>query len=85
MLTSRSYVDPNVELDIYADKPWAVSPTLATFNYLSLSSQKPEYAPIVAEDSLERLAEMYEGGESLSRAGGGRPTPFSSPPLVTSG
>ncbi|WVQ77874.1 hypothetical protein IAR50_007576 [Cryptococcus sp. DSM 104548] len=30
------FVDPTLELDIYADKPWALSPALATMNYLSL-------------------------------------------------
>ncbi|KAK4684002.1 hypothetical protein P7C73_g6208, partial [Tremellales sp. Uapishka_1] len=50
-------VDPTLELDIYADKPWALSPTLATMNYLSVSKEPVEYAPTVAEHSADLAGE----------------------------
>ena len=33
-----SFVDPNVESDIYADKPWALSPMVASMNNLSIGT-----------------------------------------------
>lgn len=32
------YIDPALELDLYADKPWALSPLLATFPVVRVSS-----------------------------------------------
>jgi hypothetical protein len=59
-LTRISFVDPNVESDIYADKPWALSPMVASMNYLSVGSGKASSATTVTE---EHVAE----GESLPR------------------
>lgn len=64
LLTYRSFLDPTLEIDVYAEKPWALSPTLATFNYLSLHADKPEYTHSIEEDSLERLGDIYTGGKS---------------------
>ncbi|XAO27376.1 hypothetical protein I312_106229 [Cryptococcus bacillisporus CA1280] len=48
------FIDPTLELDIYADKPWALSPALATMNYLSLEDgSKVEKDLVVKENSLE--------------------------------
>ncbi|OXG17580.1 hypothetical protein C367_05068 [Cryptococcus neoformans Ze90-1] len=48
------FIDPTLELDIYADKPWALSPALATMNYLSLEDgSKVGKDLMVKEDSLE--------------------------------
>lgn len=58
-------MDPNIQLDVYADKPWALSPTLATFNYLSLSEEKPKYEHTITESSLKRLNEMCETDDDV--------------------
>jgi hypothetical protein len=31
-----SFIDPTLELDVYANKPWALSPAVATMNHLSI-------------------------------------------------
>ncbi|KAK4700283.1 hypothetical protein P7C70_g5967, partial [Phenoliferia sp. Uapishka_3] len=36
------FVDPTLTHDIYADKPWALSPLLSTVNFLSLTKIKPD-------------------------------------------
>lgn len=61
-----SFLDPTLEVDVYGEKPWALSPTLATYNYLSLHGKddKPEYTPKIQEDSIGRIRELYSGGES---------------------
>lgn len=33
-------MDPSLETDLYADKPWALSPAAATMNHLSLRGAK---------------------------------------------
>jgi len=55
-------VDPNVESDIYADKPWALSPMVASMNYLSVGSGKASSETTVTE---EHAAE----GKSSPRCG----------------
>ncbi|POW20797.1 hypothetical protein PSHT_03082 [Puccinia striiformis] len=37
-LKAISYIDPSLENDLYADKPWAWSPLLATMNYIRIES-----------------------------------------------
>jgi hypothetical protein len=59
------FLDPSIQLDVYADKPWALSPTLATFNYLSLSKDKPAYEHTVQEGSLGRLREMCDTDDDV--------------------
>ncbi|WWC62235.1 uncharacterized protein I303_104831 [Kwoniella dejecticola CBS 10117] len=62
------FVDPTVEADIYADKPWALSPALATMAHLSLrdgdgdgdGGQKGEKKPYIEEDSLDWIEEAVE-------------------------
>ncbi|WVQ80117.1 hypothetical protein IAT38_002218 [Cryptococcus sp. DSM 104549] len=53
------FIDPTLELDIYADKPWALSPALATMNLLSLSTAQESgedgAKPVVKEGALELL------------------------------
>ncbi|KIR26386.1 hypothetical protein I309_04725 [Cryptococcus deuterogattii LA55] len=52
--TKFIFIDPTLELDIYADKPWALSPALATMNYLSLEDgSKVGRDLVVKENSLE--------------------------------
>jgi hypothetical protein len=46
-------VDPSLELDIYADKPWALSPALAGMSNLSLSKTKGETHAWVDENTKE--------------------------------
>ncbi|WVQ99751.1 hypothetical protein IAU59_006893 [Kwoniella sp. CBS 9459] len=63
------FVDPTVEADIYADKPWALSPALATMSHLSLSSSTSSASTDdkvghVTEDTGEWLED--NGGDSLS-------------------
>lgn len=75
-IKAMQFLDPSIQLDVYADKPWALSPTLATFNYLSLSKDKPEYAPTVTEKSLARLHEMCDTDDDVETP---PPSPASSP------
>ncbi|BEI84095.1 hypothetical protein CcaverHIS002_0406990 [Cutaneotrichosporon cavernicola] len=53
------FVDPTLELDVYADKPWALSPVLATMNRLSLTKEEAPTAMgifrAVEEDALHIL------------------------------
>ncbi|WVF71111.1 hypothetical protein IAT40_005908 [Kwoniella sp. CBS 6097] len=62
------FVDPTVEADIYADKPWALSPALATMSHLSLSSDSSTSEDgdqvYVTEDTGEWLED--NGGDSLT-------------------
>ncbi|OCF31969.1 hypothetical protein I317_03113 [Kwoniella heveanensis CBS 569] len=62
------FVDPTVEADIYADKPWALSPALATMSHLSLassaSSESTNNGVYVTEDTGEWLED--NGGDTLS-------------------
>lgn len=34
------FIDPTLELDVYADKPWALSPVLSTMNHLALKKKE---------------------------------------------
>ncbi|WVW84290.1 hypothetical protein I302_106321 [Kwoniella bestiolae CBS 10118] len=64
------FVDPTVEADIYADKPWALSPALATMAHLSLVSNPEEKGkegqgkPYIDERSLGWLEENVDGDEA---------------------
>ena len=60
-------MDPTVEHDIYSDKPWALSPTMATMNFLSISETpasdsngskaERKSAPVIEEDvAVEGIA-----------------------------
>lgn len=51
---TESWVDPSLELDIYADKPWALSPAFSGMSELSLNS-KQESKAWVDEDSKEYI------------------------------
>lgn len=42
----NSYADPTLEADVYADRPYALGPMIATMNYLSLDGPKQDGAPI---------------------------------------
>ncbi|KAL7423607.1 hypothetical protein Q5752_001188 [Cryptotrichosporon argae] len=56
------FIDPTLELDIYADKPWALSPALASMTHLSLGKAGGNDAgAVVDEDALGFLSEVYEG------------------------
>lgn len=59
----NSFVDPNVESDIYADKPWALSPMVASMNNLSIGTSST--GPTVEESHVD-----LDGvpGESKGRA-----------------
>ncbi|BEJ14895.1 hypothetical protein CspHIS471_0406620 [Cutaneotrichosporon sp. HIS471] len=65
------FIDPTLQLDVYADKPWALSPVLATMNRLSLSLTKEAPTAMgilgaVEEDAL-RLLELPETSVSARR------------------
>ncbi|WRT66697.1 uncharacterized protein IL334_003658 [Kwoniella shivajii] len=61
------FVDPTVEADIYADKPWALSPALATMAHLSLTSEKGgNEKPYIDEDSSKWLEENVEEDARLA-------------------
>ncbi|GEM07647.1 duf1769 family protein [Rhodotorula toruloides] len=47
------YVDPSLECDLYADKPWALSPLFATLQYMSARELSPtEPLPPFKPDSF---------------------------------
>ncbi|KAH8084603.1 hypothetical protein HD553DRAFT_311278 [Filobasidium floriforme] len=57
-----NWVDPTVEMDPYSDKPWALSPLLASMNYLSV---KPASEPVdskktITEDSHSGIDTMWK-------------------------
>nr|XP_031859460.1 uncharacterized protein CI109_005106 [Kwoniella shandongensis]KAA5526532.1 hypothetical protein CI109_005106 [Kwoniella shandongensis] len=57
------FIDPVMECDIYADKPWALSPALATMSHLSLGSASSSDSKevYVSEKSLGFLRESANG------------------------
>ncbi|KAA1122303.1 hypothetical protein PGTUg99_036451 [Puccinia graminis f. sp. tritici] len=46
-LKAISYIDPSLENDLYADKPWAWSPLLATMNYIRTELASNSYLEIL--------------------------------------
>jgi predicted phosphoribosyltransferase len=56
-------VDPSLELDIYGDKPWALSPALAGMSQVSLHS-KQEHKAWIDEDTKDYV--MAEVGNEQS-------------------
>jgi len=49
-LTPR-FIDPTLQIDVYADKPWALAPAVATMNHLSIRpGAGAEEAAAVAAD-----------------------------------
>ena len=56
-------MEPSIELDIYADKPSALSPALASMNYITMTRDPPTFRPpTIDEDSLALLKELHAGG-----------------------
>ena len=58
-------------MDIYADKPWALSPALATMNYLSVgrsSGDAVKREEVGVEEDSEALEDLGDGGESRANA-----------------
>jgi hypothetical protein len=55
-------------MDLYADRPWALSPALASMNHLALT-EKPQEGPVVKEDSVERIKHQCEGESGASEYG----------------
>lgn len=45
-LKAISYIDPSLENDLYADKPWAWSPLLATMNYIRTERLEADDSPL---------------------------------------
>ncbi|RSH89061.1 hypothetical protein EHS25_002727 [Saitozyma podzolica] len=64
------FVEPTLEMDLYADRPWALSPALASMNHLALT-EEPQEGPIVKEDSVERIKHQCEGEYGASDYGAG--------------
>lgn len=73
-----SFVDPTLELDVYADKPWALSPVLSTMNHLSLNKSVKKDEDIepptamgifraVDEDALHVVGRPDENGDVARR------------------
>lgn len=54
-------------MDLYADRPWALSPAMASMNHLALT-EKPQEGPVVKEDSVERIKHQCEGEYDASGA-----------------
>ncbi|EIW68057.1 hypothetical protein TREMEDRAFT_63945 [Tremella mesenterica DSM 1558] len=69
-MRAMQWLDPSIEMDAYADRPWALSPLLATMNYVSITRQ-PQNGVIVEEDCdlLEELAGIQKWkGDSKARS-----------------
>lgn len=60
-------MDPTLELDIYADKPWALSPALAGMSNVSLGTSKKQ--PWIEEKSKDHvdIESLDEKGEISAR------------------
>ncbi|WAR53017.1 hypothetical protein PtB15_2B445 [Puccinia triticina] len=64
-LKAISYIDPSLENDLYADKPWAWSPLLATMNYIRTERLEADDSPLppweVATRPVEDCSSLLEG------------------------
>lgn len=49
-------MDPNVESDIYADKPWALSPMVASMNNLSIGTKTSGTTVKESHDGLDGMS-----------------------------
>jgi len=67
-ILSYRYIEPTIQLDLYAEKPWALSYALASLNHLSLTKQKVEGA-FVNEKTVETLNAVYEGDHPIDEGG----------------
>ena len=58
-------MEPTIEVNLYSEKPFALSPALASMNFISLSRNQPATVGVgmVNEDSLNELKKLYTGGE----------------------
>ncbi|KAK4334064.1 hypothetical protein RTBOTA2_002795 [Rhodotorula toruloides] len=65
------YVDPSLECDLYADKPWALSPLFATLQYMSAREHSPtEPLPPFKPDSFpEDLSPLLPSSDASSLVG----------------
>ncbi|BGO91161.1 hypothetical protein NBRC10512_005745 [Rhodotorula toruloides] len=65
------YVDPSLECDLYADKPWALSPLFATLQYMSVREHPPtEPLPPFKPDSFpEDLSPLLPSSDAPSLVG----------------
>ena len=62
-------MEPTIELDLYTEKPFALSPALASMNYVSFSRDAQRSSPgLVKEDSLTMLKELYTGGKNATQS-----------------
>lgn len=48
-----SFVEPTIESDIYADKPFALGPMVATMNYLSIDRPEAEEKNVMVDEHVE--------------------------------
>lgn len=46
-------MEPTIESDIYADKPFALGPMVATMNYLSIDQPKAEEENVMVDEHVE--------------------------------
>ena len=46
-------MEPTIESDIYADKPFALGPMVATMNYLSIDQPKSEEKNAMVDEHVE--------------------------------
>ena len=55
-----SFIDPTLELDVYADKPWALSPVVSTMTKLRMKKGEEDQSgkAFVEEDSLSVIPEV---------------------------
>ncbi|KAA1108788.1 hypothetical protein PGT21_025690 [Puccinia graminis f. sp. tritici] len=74
-LKAISYIDPSLENDLYADKPWAWSPLLATMNYIRTERLDADDSPLPPCEAATRPV------EDCSSLLSGNPTNISKPHL----
>lgn len=60
------FIDPTLELDVYCDKPWALSPVLSTMNYLSLKKgDEPKQTAAAGEFTADPVKPVEEDSLAL--------------------
>lgn len=56
-LKALKWIDPSLETDLYADRPWAFSPLLATMNLINTTGDVPDDMSRIEEDTSNLVKE----------------------------
>lgn len=74
-LKAVNWIDPSLEQDIYADKPWAWSPLIATMNVVRLSKSEgklPAWSSKQPEEDVSHGLTEGDHGNLIGNAGARR-------------